>query len=298
MQRDKEDNVRHELDDQFASLRELIYAPDPSSSGSNSVPLGARETGFKAPTPSEADPAVSTTTADANDYDQHVRELAFDKRAKPKDRTKTEEELALEAKEALEKAERRRRKRMLGLNDESSDEEDGKAKDKRKRGADDLDDDFDEEGVPDYDGLGAGLAAKTGSEDDDEDEDDEEGSDEEEEGSEEGSEEGEEDGGSEVEVDDSDDGSEGEEGEQEHLVAPSRIAKGKSKGKKSAKQELPFTFPCPASHDEFLEIVEDIDDDDVPIVVQRIRALYHTSLGVDNKFKLQVCTFFRAGYWC
>ena len=38
------------------------------------------------------------------DYDQHVRELALDKRAQPKDRAKTEEELALEAKEALENA--------------------------------------------------------------------------------------------------------------------------------------------------------------------------------------------------
>ena len=40
-----------------------------------------------------------TIVNDYDDYDQHVRELAFDKRSKPKDRTKTEEE----------KAERRRR---------------------------------------------------------------------------------------------------------------------------------------------------------------------------------------------
>lgn len=289
MQRDKEDNVRHELDDQFAALRELIYAPDPSSSGSNAVPLGARETGFKAPAEPDAEPAAADTGVDANanDYDQHVRELAFDKRAKPKDRTKTEEELALEAKEALEKAERRRRKRMLGIDGESSDEEEGKAMGKRKRGADDLDDDFDEEGVPDYDGLGAGLAAKAGSED--EDEDDEEGSDKDEEDLEEGSEEGSEGEGSEVgDEDESDDNSEGE-GEHEQLVAFSKITKGRSKGKKSAKQELPFTFPCPASHEEFLEIVEDVDDDDVATVIQRIRALYHTSLGAENKFKLQVC---------
>ena len=43
-----------------------------------------------------------------------VRELAFDKGSKPKDRTKTEEELALEEKEALEKVERTR---MLGRNE-------------------------------------------------------------------------------------------------------------------------------------------------------------------------------------
>ena len=68
--------------------------------------------------------AVSTKLAADNkhediNYDQHVRELALDKRAKPKDRTKTEEELALEAKEALEKAERKRLQRMMGEDDES-----------------------------------------------------------------------------------------------------------------------------------------------------------------------------------
>lgn len=282
MKRGEEDNVRHELDDQFASLRELIYAPDPSSSGSNSVPLGALETGFKAP--AEADQAaVVPVVVEENAYDQHVRELAFDKRAKAKDRTKTEEELALEAKEALEKAERRRRKRMLGLDDDSGDEEDAKPKGKRKRGADDLDDDFDEEGVPDYDGLGAGLDVGTKNLSDEEDE---EGSDEEEGSSEEGSEEEEE--GDDDDDESDDENSEGEEGEHESLVAPTKATKGKSKGKQSEKHELPFTFPCPENHDEFLEIVENIADEDVPIVVQRIRALYHTSLAADNKFKLQV----------
>ncbi|KJA29642.1 hypothetical protein HYPSUDRAFT_31595 [Hypholoma sublateritium FD-334 SS-4] len=288
MKRGEEDNVRHELDDQFASLRELIYAPDPSSSGSNSVPLGARETGFKSP--AEADQTtVVPAVVEENAYDQHVRELAFDKRAQAKDRTKTEEELALEAKEALEKAERRRRKRMLGLDADSGDEEDGKPKGKRKRGADDLDDDFDEEGVPDYDGLGAGLGVGTKNlsdeEEDEEEGSDEEGSDEEEGSSEEGSEEGEEEGDDDDESDD--ESEESEEGEHENLVAPTTTAKGKSKAKQPAKHELPFTFPCPENHDEFLEIVENIADEDVPIVVQRIRALYHTSLAADNKFKLQ-----------
>ncbi len=176
---------------------------------------------------------------------------------------------------------------MLGLDDDSGDEEDGKPKGKRKRGADDLDDDFDEEGVPDYDGLGAGLDVGVAHSSDEEGED--------EDGSVEDEEEASSEGGSEEEEGDDDDesddeNSEGEEGEHEHLVAPTKATKGKSKGK-SAKHELPFTFPCPESHDEFLEIVENIADEDVPIVVQRIRALYHTSLAEDNKFKLQVRIF-------
>lgn len=290
MERDQEDNVRHELDNQFASLRELIFAPDPSSSGSNMIPLGVRESGPYPKPPEDAEAVVSKLLpSEGDDYDQHVRELAFDKRAKPKDRTKTEEELALEAKEALEKAERRRRRRMLGLDESEDEDESGKGK-KRKLGGDDLDDDFDEGPEDDFNALGAGLegdmAAKAlDSEEDDEDEEDDEGS----EGSEEESDGEEFDEGDGSDEPDESDASEGEEGEHEQLVASRMTStKAKSNGKRKAKQELPFTFPCPATHEEFLDIIEDVDDDDVPTVVQRIRALYHTSLGADNKFKLQV----------
>jgi len=282
MERDANDNVRHELDDQFAALRDLIYAPDPSSTGSNSVPLGVREPAAK-PVPS-TDPVVEKLLSGGGEYDQHVRELAFDKRAKPKDRTKTEEELALEAKEALEKAEKRRRKRMLGLPESEDEDESEKGKGKRKRGADDLDDDFDED-LGEYEGLGVGLQQTTGSltgEGSDDDSEDEESSQDRSEDEDEVQSEG--------EVSDSDDEEEDSEVEGEHelLAGPSTMPRSKSKGKQAVKQELPFTFPCPGSHEEFLEIVDDVDDEDVSTVVQRIRALYHTSLAADNKFKLQV----------
>jgi len=285
LERDQEDNVRHELDSQFAALRELIYAPDPSSSGSNSVPLGTRENAFKV-LPAEGDPVDTKTVPEDGDYDQHVRELAFDKRSKPEDRTKTEEELAIEAKEALEKAERKRRKRMLGLDESDEEEDSGKGRNKRKRGADDLDDDFEEE-VAEYDVLGAGLEGVPTLE-----EEDKEGSgDEDEESTSEGD--------SEQESDEEDNPGEGSsdldggdedkvEGEHEQLVAPSRTVRKKTTGKRPPKQELPFTFPCPENHDRFLEILENVDDGDISVVIQRIRALYHTSLGADNKFKLQV----------
>lgn len=278
-EREQDDNIRHELDNQFASLRELIYAPDPSSSGSNSIPLGAREPVSRPP--ADPDPGPPAIVNVDDDYDQHVRELAFDKRSKPKDRTKTEEELALEEKEALEQAERRRRRRMLGEN-ESDSEEEGKVKGKRKRGADDLDDDFDE-GPGEWDGLGAGLD-QTGAALSEAGEEEDVGEDAE--SSENDS------------SDEADAESDGDEFSQkleksneghEDLVTLMNPPKGKSKGKKAAKQELPFTFLCPGSHEEFLQIIEDVDDDDVPTVVQRIRTLYHTSLSADNKFKLQVC---------
>ncbi|TFK43882.1 nucleolar protein 14 [Crucibulum laeve] len=285
MAREKDDNLRHELDNEFASLRDLLYLPDPSSTGTNSIPLGrVRSDGPASSTaeePAVYDPvlmALAPETQD-EDYERHVRELAFDKRSKPKDRTKTEEEVALAEKEALEKAEKQRRKRMLGLED--SDEEEGEKMGKRKRGADDLEDDFDFEEGAEESGLGAGLGdgGKGGiGEEDEENDDDDEGSEEEGNEDEDGSEE------EASEFEDESDESEAEEGEHEDLIAPAKPAKGKSKAKS---KELPFTFPCPSSHEEFLEIVEDVEDKDVPIVVQRIRALYHTSLGPDNKFKLQ-----------
>ncbi|KAF9006737.1 nucleolar protein 14 [Cyathus striatus] len=263
-----------EQEDNFASIRELLFAPHP-------LRLEKEQTeGDKVPPTDQAVllQTLAPETQDAN-YDHHVRELAFDKRSKPKDRTKTEEELALEEKESLEKAERQRRRRMLGL-EESEDEDEEKGR-KRKRGADDLDDDFD---GSELGGLGVGLGDATvdlseeegssASEDSSDagksDEENEEGSDSDEE-----------------DLDEDDDEWEGEEGEHEALVAPRKASKNKEKLVQKTVKELPYTFPCPSTHEEFLEIVKDVEDKDVPIVVQRIRALYHTSLAPDNKFKLQ-----------
>lgn len=276
MEREQEDNVRHELDQEFDSLRDLIYAPDPSSTGSNSVPLGRNRPD------AIQQSSISALAAEPQDvdYDQHVRELAFDKRAKPKDRTKTEEELALEEKDALEKAERRRRKRMLGLDDSDSENEEIKSRVKRKRGADDLEDDFYDEEA-EWNGLGAGLADNSKGDNDEvesstsEDEDEDSGEDEED--------------GSHAEAEDESGDSEGEAGDHEDLITRGQDGKGRSKSQNASTKELPYTFPCPSTHEEFLKIVHDLEDKDVPTVVQRIRTLYHTSLAPDNKFKLQAC---------
>lgn len=282
MEKEQEENIRHELDNDFAALRDLLYAPDPSLTGSNAIPLGKpQEVGEQ---PTDPDAAILSRVPETQDvgYDQHVRELAFDKRSKPKDRTKTEEELALEEKEALEKAEEQRRKRMLGLEDSNSEDE-GESRGKRKRGGDDLEDDFYDGEGDEWGGLGAGLSVK--------DDDRLESGSEEGEGEEEGSEDDEESGGGDEGSDEGYDfgeeegGFEDEEGEQENLTT--KTSKGKNRAAPSMK-ELPYTFPAPANHEEFLEIVEDVEDKDVPIVVQRIRTLYHTSLAPDNKFKLQV----------
>ncbi|KZT05576.1 Nop14-like protein [Laetiporus sulphureus 93-53] len=284
-QQEEDESLRHELDQELDSIRSLLYAPDPSASKA----VLADESGDVAPAKAVAEPSEQD-----QEYDQYVRELVFEKRAKPKDRTKTEEEIALEEKEALEKAERKRVRRMNGEPEDSEDEEEGTTKRKRRKGVgDDLEDDFyEEDGLG---GLGTGLAesaevdmseegeeaeeddgSEDGSEDEDEEDEREIVDDEEEEEVEEG--------------DEASDGSdiEGEEGEPEALVSTDKQRTAKPTS--SSTKELPFTFPCPTTHEEFLEIVDGIDDNDVPTVVQRIRTLHHPSLAEDNKVKLQGLT--------
>lgn len=72
-------------------------------------------------------PKPLSKSADQLDYDTRVRELTYDRRAVPADRTMTEDELMKEHNEKMRKLEEEREKRMLGLNTE---------------GGDNLDDDF------------------------------------------------------------------------------------------------------------------------------------------------------------
>ncbi|KAI0638448.1 nucleolar protein 14 [Trametes polyzona] len=275
-QQEEDENLRHQLDQELDSIRSLLFAPPPAETPANEA--SAEVSGSAPVAPPDDD----------KEYDQLARELALDRRAKPKDRTKTEEELAREEKEALEKAERRRLKRMRGEETDSEDEGKGKRKQARQRGGDDLEDDFYDEDAQAALGAGLGDDVAMGSSDEEEEGEgsgDEEDSDEESE--EDGSDEDEEEGSvaHAFESAEEDSGEEdGEEGESEALVQSSR--KRRAKGKAVAK-ELPYTFPCPETHDEFLEIVEDIDEKDIPTVVKRIRALHHPSLAENNKFKLQ-----------
>ncbi|EJD01350.1 Nop14-like protein [Fomitiporia mediterranea MF3/22] len=265
VQRQQDAETRHQLDQELDDIRGLLFTDGSTDAISSKL-------------------TNETKDEDVN-YDQLVRELALDKRAQPKDRTKTEEELALEAKEALEKAERKRQKRMMGEDDESSDDERAGSKKKARRIAtgDDLEDDFNEEGDMVWDGLGAGLGGDADEELDSDSGDDEQSA---EELSEELPEDNAEDSGSDEDVDDTDE-SDSEESDTEELASRAKsTTASKGKGKAVAK-ELPFMFPCPETFNDFLEIIEDIDEKDIPTVVQRIRALYHPSLGQDNKYKLQ-----------
>lgn len=273
MQQAEDDGLRQLLDQDMESIRALLYAVD-SSHNNNNV----------------ADVETSSAKLDTLDkadleYDKAVRELAFERRAKPKDRTKTEEEVALEEKHALETAERKRLKRMRGEEDNDSEEEFGRRRRRRQIGGDDLEDDFYDEGSG-FAGFGPGLKEDAeGVESKDADsknspvqEDSDHASDRT----------GDDDEDSETESHSEGLGSNEEEEVQDLLVPPPALAKTIAKTLESeTKKELPFTFACPDSYEEFLDIIDGIEDKDVPTVVQRIRTLHHPSLAEGNKLKLQ-----------
>lgn len=288
--------MRDELDADIADLQALL---------AESAPSKAAMTG------ADAYAARAKKTEEDVNYDQYVRDMAYDARAKPKDRTKTEDELALEEKERLEAAEAKRLRRMRGEESEDEDEqEEGgrKRRKKERREADDLDDDFEEEDLlgpgltrEDLEAMGKEVAGVSG---DDEEED--------EEGSEDGSEEGES-GEEDDEEEDDDEDEEDDDDDEDDMSsmadldddAPDlvpvedgvdlaeEISQGKRKRDTVAKgkgktTEIPYTFPCHSSIEEFEEIMDPLHDSALPTVVQRIRAIHHPSLAQGNKEKLQV----------
>ncbi|KAL1965966.1 hypothetical protein VTN77DRAFT_4906 [Rasamsonia byssochlamydoides] len=249
------------------------------------------------PEPPKEEPAALSQGKDKDkadkdkEYDIRLKQMAFDKRSKPTDRTKTEEEKAKEEAERLKALEEERLRRMRG--EDQSDEE-----------AESDGDQSEEESVPD-DAKAFGLSQpvnqihtnpELGVEDEDDfiiDEDlvdmesksslsfiesDEEDLSEQDEESEQEMEE--------EEDDDDDEDDEMING----LTLPTDNAhpteSATTTNSAPANGDLAFTYPCPESHQHFLEIIKDVAIKDLPLVVQRIRALHHPRLHSDNKAKL------------
>ncbi|KAF8978069.1 nucleolar complex protein 14 [Entomortierella lignicola] len=339
-QKEKEeiDDITKELDDELEGIRGLLgftdqaaeerrpkRAPLPSQRSAATRALDRIEDEEKERMKAERESGILDKDFD-DSYDKHIRELAFDRRAKPQDRLKTEEEIAQEEVEKLEKAEKARKRRMEGLPSEEDEKEQGGYKKRRKAvpAADDLDDDFAPENDDEF-GLGGGIDAgetefkgvkpgrmpskkrravkvdnseSEGSESEVEDESEDENED------------GEEDGSDDEEDEDEGDDSEDDFSDLDMTMERPTAGKGEledindmSSSKKSPKSEkkvkanpdataaaseLPYTFPCPTSLEQFLSIIEHIELKDVPTVVHRIRALHHPKLSPQNKAKMQI----------
>lgn len=223
------------------------------------------------------------------DYDERLRQMFFDQRSKPTERTMTDEEKVQKEAQRLKELEDRRLQRMRGEQD-SNDEGDTGEK-QELHGDEDL-----ERSQDNPFGLGSGLGVQIegpvlGVEDEDEFfiEDNLIANESDRELSESGSGE---DSGDEAGEDDEDD-TEFVDG----LLSRDDIGRAGLDGSAikngnpiadAAGSGLAYTYACPQSHEELLRITNNIPLDDLPIVVQRIRTLYHPKLQKDNKAKLGI----------
>ncbi len=282
--KDDDEDLREEVDKELSNIHDLLrgIAPKPQPAPASEIP------GMN---PDRAALLNGTDKAKFDkEYDMQVKKLIQDKRAKPTERSKPEEERIAEASRKLQELEAKRLRRMQGA-PESSDEEDVAEK---KAENDDL------ETEEDSFGLGSGIKARQsrptmaelGIDDEDDflidddivaSESDVEPSD-----------------------DESGDMSNNEEGEEDE---DTEFLKGLLTEEESRRPdfltganapllevELPlgsgvngdlaYTFKCPESHEELLQVTKGVVLLDLPTVIQRIRALYHPKLKAENKAKL------------
>ncbi|KAI1455717.1 Nop14-like protein [Annulohypoxylon moriforme] len=274
--KDADEDLREELDMELPDLHDLLFNRK------------------KAPSDAESNPTESAAAAKARmerDYDMRLRQLALDRRAQPTDRSKTDEEKAQEESKRLKELEEKRLKRMRG-EEVSDDEIEEDTTDIQPEGVlangpalftENEDDDF---------GLGKGIktrptATELGFDDEDDFviEDNLIASDSDLEPIESDASSNEE----ESDVEDDDEFTKGllNEEETQNPVFSSRLTGSNvSTDTKEDSNGLPYTFSCPETLDEFVETTQRIPVEHIPIVVQRIRALYHPKLDSDNKAKL------------
>lgn len=282
--KEDDDDLRAELDkglpDVFALLRGTSRQPQQSQK------LEAPNAGMN---PDRAALLNGKDRSQADkEYDERLRQMLFDQRSKPTERTKTEEEKLQQEAQRLKELEERRLRRMRG-EQESGDEND---KEERRdlHGDEDL-----EPNEEDTFGLGAGLVGQNrgqqlGVEDEDEFviEDNLVASGSDGEFSENNSVNESENESNDDEDDDDAEFVQGllskDDAGRDGLVS-STTREGKSITN-NVGSTLAYTYPCPQSHKELLQITEKIPIDDLPTVVQRIRALYHPKLNSENKAKL------------
>lgn len=286
--KEDDEDLRLALDKETSDIRRLLMSKNRTKD------LEPQQTDSKAAVLAGVD-----KDAFEKDYDLAVRKMVADKRAKPTTRTKTEEQIAEEQSKRLRELEDKRLRRMRGeeVSDSEEEEEDSGSdsdeaeEEEENRPAVEIIRD-DDDGEADF-GLGKGIkmrptAAELGFDDEDDfliddglvasgsdldelDDDSFNESDEDETG----------------DADDDED-DEFTKGLLTETETKDVIFNESKKGQTAGQTEdgLPFTFPCPQSHAEFLVVIKDIPLPKLPTVVQRIRALYHPKLLSTNKEKL------------
>lgn len=229
--------------------------------------------------------AGSSQQAKDKEYDLRVRQMLQDERAKPTERTKTEEEKAREEAKRLKELEEKRMKRMRG-EPTSDDEEPAKKKNADDGDDEDIESEYDDAAEFGLKSTPGQFSRPEGVEDEDDFivDDDLIATDSE----------------ADVSEDESDIGSAADdtmamdEDDADFLknVLPERKDQPKAVngvltlGSDATSSKLAFTYACPRSHEELLDVFKKVDPKDISTVIQRIRALYHAGLHADNKHKL------------
>jgi len=215
-------------------------------------------------------------------YDMMVRELGLERKAQPSDRMKTEEELAKEEQDRLQKLEAARLRRMRG------EDEAGDARKPKHLSADDLNDGFvldkDNRRLLSYTDGKMSIKEEQSREASDGESEEEQGEDSSEEDPEDSSDP---EGHSDLESD-----AESEEDcgwpDREPRQAPGkRMTSDGHKAREPARTELPYTFAAPESYEELKSLLSGKTVEEQLVVVEGIQTCNHPSLAVGNKAKLE-----------
>ncbi|KAF2218044.1 hypothetical protein CERZMDRAFT_6600, partial [Cercospora zeae-maydis SCOH1-5] len=215
------------------------------------------------------------------EYDIRMKQLAMDARAKPSDKTLTAEGKVQKEAQRLKELEEKRQKRMRG-EDVSDEEMSPKDTETQLEG--------DDEEIPDQaaefgftNSLPNQKSERDVQPDEDEFEFDEDliASDSEADLSDEQSE-ADSDAGHEPAVENEEDEFVKEVLGQDVSTGANTSALGERRSGTDA-SGLSYTYPCPRSHAELMDVVKEVPADKLTTVIQRIRALYHPSLSAANK---------------
>lgn len=288
--KDADEDLREKIDKEFAELQRVLFTNKAKPSRPDPEDLQSVPKLVAGIDKEEFDKA----------YDVRVKKLLQDKRAQPTERTKTDEEKAAEESSRLKELEEKRLKRMRGeeVSDDDSDGDEKSGEDVKSSPdatMQDPDGDIEEDEFQ----LGKGIrkmrptATELGFDDEDDFiiDDDLVAS------------------GSDMEPDDEDDLSSDNSGDDEDtgfdgFESDDEFTKGLLTETESRQPEfteatkppdadskgdddgIPYTFPCPQSHGELLEITKRLPVAKLGTVIQRIRALHHPKLDSGNKERL------------
>jgi nucleolar protein 14 len=284
-QKDDDEDLREELDKDLNEVLAALQRGNVNKKPEPAAPKALPVANFGM----NADRAalLAATAGDKDrEYDKRVRQLMQEERAKPTERSKTEEEKAKEDAERLKELEQKRMKRMRG--EPISDDEEPQQKD-AEGDAEELDYESEHDDAAEFGLKVPGQLRPVGVEDEDDFimDDDLVASD------------------SEADIS-SDDESEAGSAVDDTMAMDDEdadflkhVMPDKPEPKEQPKavngvltlgvepsSKLAFTYPCPRSHEELLTVFKDVAANDTHTVIVRIRALYHAGLGGDNKAKL------------